>query len=100
MSYSLYTKDGLKDLEKTLNAMGGEAKIIGQGMISNMKDYDIYHNKEMMKKDIEIAKLEGYIEGLKKSVPSKPDTDDADDMSCDCVGFQHNVECKHHVVSY
>jgi len=65
MSYSLYTKDGLKDLENTLDRMSGEAKLIGQTMIANMKGYDAYHNKEMMKKDIEIAKLEGYIEGLK-----------------------------------
>jgi len=65
MSYSLYTKDGLKELEETLDKMSGEAKIMGQAMIANMKSYDAYHNKEMMKKDIEIAKLEGYIEGLK-----------------------------------
>jgi len=97
MSYSLYKEDGLKELEKTSDRMSGEAKTIGQLMITNMKAYDAYHNKEMMKKDVEIAKLEGYIEGLKKSVPSKPDTDD---MSCDCIGFQHDVECKHHVVGY
>ena len=66
MSYSLYTKDGLESLEKALENVNGEAKLIGQSMISNMKGYDAYHNKEMMKKDIEIAKLEGYIEGLKK----------------------------------
>ena len=66
MSYSLYEEDGLKDLEETLEKMSGEAKIIGQSMIANMKGYDAYHNKEMMKKDIEIAKLEGIIEGLKK----------------------------------
>jgi len=65
MSYSLYEEDGLKELEETLEKMSGEAKTIGQLMVTNMKAYDVYHNKEMMKKDIEIAKLEGYIEGLK-----------------------------------
>jgi len=68
MSYSLYTKNGLEDIEKTLDSMSGDAKIMGQSMIANMKAYDAYHNKEMMKKDIEIAKLEGYIEGLKNGV--------------------------------
>ena len=66
MSYSLYKKDAMKELEESLIKMNGESKLIGQSMITNMKDYDAYHNKEMMKKDIEIAKLEGYIEGLKK----------------------------------
>ena len=101
MSYSLYTKNGLEDLEKTLNTMNGDAKIIGQTMIDNMKGYDVYHNKEMRKKDIEIAKLEGYIEGLKKSIPSKPDTASTDDDNpCTCKGFQRNPSCRHHGIGY
>jgi len=66
MSYSLYAKDELETLERALEGMTGEAKLIGKGMIANMKVYDVYHNKEMVKKDIEIAKLEGYIKGLEK----------------------------------
>jgi len=65
MSYSLYKKDALVGLEEMISKMRGESKVIGVAMIAHMKGYDVYHNREMMKKDVEIAKLEGYIEGLK-----------------------------------
>ena len=58
----------MKELEEILVKMNADADAqkVGRAMIANMKAYDVYHNKEMMKKDIEIAKLEGIIEGIKK----------------------------------
>ena len=53
----------MQELEEILIKMNADAQMVGKSMIANMKGYDAYHNKEMMKKDIEIAKLEGYIEG-------------------------------------
>ena len=62
--YNIWSEENMKTLEKHYSCLSGDAKEIGNGVFNIIETANKEHNKAMLKKDVEIAKLQGLIEGL------------------------------------
>lgn len=63
--YEIWTEESLSELKKDAMKLKVDKGLIDK-IISLLVVANVEHNRKMMKKDIEIAKLEGYIEGYEK----------------------------------
>ena len=66
MTYEIWTKEERENIRKAYKNKGEEMKVLGDNIMEVIHGANSFHEKEMLKKDITIAGLQGTIEGMKK----------------------------------